>query len=204
MIDSQLISYHKILPIGEFLTLNAPTDKVKIIHTHQTHSTIIVEYNGQDLSNIEADGIMTTFDQLSKKISIAIKTADCMPIVILGKEKVVFLHAGWKGLADGILKNPLISSICPHYAFIGPSIQSNSFEVSEDFKSNFDNSSNFYSIGKKYYFDLQKEASEQLYSFYNGIHVESCKEDTLQQKKFHSYRRNKTSHRNWNLFTLSV
>lgn len=202
MIDSRFISYHKLLPFGEFITLNSYCNDLKISHTLQTHSTIICELSNNDLSQTESDGIISKLSELKKGHFIAIKTADCMPIVILGDNEVIFVHAGWKGLADGILKNPIIKKIRPYYAFIGPSIQKDSFEVSDDFELNFPHNSNFYHKNGKLYFDLQKEAQDQLYALYDGINVESSQEDTMLNKKFHSFRRDKTTLRNWNLFTL--
>lgn len=192
-------SYHRILPVGEFLTYpERPYSNV--IFTHQTHSNKIIEYKGKDISSEEVDGIMSSYNDL-KGLALAIKTADCMPIVLLGKTHVVFLHAGWRGLADGILKHPLIHNIKPFYAFIGPSIVRQSFEVESDFKQHFDET-NFYEKSGKLYFDLQKEAKDQIYQSYNGVTVVSCDVDTMQNKKFHSYREDKTQKRNWNLFTL--
>lgn len=202
MIESSIITFHKVLPIGEFITVNQNKKDINIIHTHQTHSTIIVEYKGQDLRKTEADGILINYNDLGLNNFIAIRTADCMPIFILGKKQVVCIHAGWKGLSDGILKNPIIKTVKPFYAFIGPSIQKESFEVSSEFKKNFEGNSNFYEFDNKLYFDLQKEAKDQLYDQYDGIKVEICTKDTLQDELFYSYRRDKTHLRNWNLFTL--
>lgn len=192
-------TYHRILPIGEFLTYPI-RPSVDIIQTHQTHSNKIIEYKGKDISSEEVDGIMSSYHDIFG-LALAIKTADCMPIVLLGKTHVVFLHAGWRGLANGILQHTLIHTIKPFYAFIGPSIQQQSFEVENDFRDYFDET-NFYERSGKLYFDLQKEASDQIYQSYNGVKVVNCGVDTMLGKKFHSYREDKTQLRNWNLFSL--
>lgn len=192
-------TYHRILPVGEFLTFSSKP-AVSILYTEQTHSNQIVEYKGQSTTDLKVDGIMTSYESLGTQ-SIAIKTADCMPILFLGEKHVTFLHAGWRGLADGILQHSLIQKTKPFYAFIGPSIQKESFEVSSDFKNHF-SENNFIQSSNRLFFNLQKEASDQIYQSYNGIKVVSCLEDTIQLPKFHSYRENKTSHRNWNIFKL--
>ena len=192
-------TYHRILPIGEFLTY-PEIPQGKVIFTNQVHSNEIIEYTGNDISNVSVDGIMASYENL-QDISLGIKTADCMPIILLGKNHVVFLHAGWRGLADGILKHELIGKTRPFYAFIGPSIQQQSFEVDSDFKQHFSDT-NFHENAGKLYFNLQKEACDQIYQSYNGIKVIYCNEDTMKNKNLHSYRENKTQHRNWNIFTL--
>jgi copper oxidase (laccase) domain-containing protein len=200
---NNLISYHRILPIGEFLTYQQKPTELELIHTHQVHSNLLTDYKLKDISNEQVDGMVATYEDIKGK-ALAIKTADCMPIVLLGEQKVAFLHAGWKGLADGILASKLIKDIKPFFGFIGPSIHLDSFEVSEDFQDNFPNSTNFLQQGDQFYFDLQKEAMNQMYQYFDGIKVVDSLECTLSIKKYHSYRQNKTPDRNWNLFTLSV
>jgi copper oxidase (laccase) domain-containing protein len=140
----QKIFEHK-LPLGSFQTYDDRPDFV-CLHTHQIHSTKIIKLDELD---IQADGII--FDVQTHQ-KVAIKTADCMPIILFGNKKIIFLHAGWSGLAHGILKNPLIASIQPYYAFIGPSIHSCHFEVQADFKQNFPKSNNFIQKENKIFF----------------------------------------------------
>lgn len=146
----------------------------------------------------EADGIVSSWEEFTTPI--AIKTADCMPVVIEGKNGVIFLHAGWRGLASGILSQAAVEMISPEFVFIGPSIHSCCFEVSNDFKDNFKASTFFTDKGGKTYFDLQKEAEHILTTKYRGISVEIAPECTCCDHRFFSYRRNKTTERNWNIY----
>lgn len=172
---------------------------VELLHTHQTHSINIVSKD-ECLTTTEADGMIFKRDEISPMLALAIKTADCMPILILGKDDCVFLHAGWKGLAIGILKQPQIAQIRPIYAFVGPSIHSCCFEVSEDFHHHFSGSPYFEKSGEKYFFNLQAEAYAQLHSQFPDLRIEIAPQCTCCDNTFHSYRRDKTSNRNWNLF----
>mgnify|MGYP002785107944 CR=1 FL=1 len=172
---------------------------VELLHTHQTHSINIVSKD-ECLTTTEADGMIFKRDEIPPMSALAIKTADCMPILILGKDDCVFLHAGWKGLAIGILKQPQIAQIRPIYAFIGPSIHSCCFEVSEDFHHHFSGSPYFEKSGEKYFFNLQAEAYAQLHSQFPDLRIEIAPQCTCCDNTFHSYRRDKTSNRNWNLF----
>lgn len=168
-----------------------PTFQFKEVH--QIHSDIIVSFN-EASNEIKADGIYFTKNEL-KQMPIAIKTADCMPIILWNKNEAVFIHAGWKGLSTGILKN---FNFIPTNAFIGPSICKDSFEVTEEFQENFPESK-LISRNGKLYFDLSSEASSQLIKNYKNINVLDSTICTLKNLEYNSYRRNKTHIRNFNI-----
>lgn len=165
------------------------------LHVHQVHGAEIV--SPQTLP-AEADGIVVSWEEFTKPI--AIKTADCLPIVIEGEKGVVFLHAGWKGLSLQILLRPEIALIKPTLAYIGPSIHSCCFEVSEDFRHNFPSSIHFKARAGKLFFDLQEEATKQLRSMYPDLEIKIDSHCTFCSENFHSYRKDKTTQRNWNIY----
>lgn len=186
--------YRENLNQGRFETW---TEKPQMDFHHVT------QVHGVDIVSIEtlpcdADGIMASWKDLH--LPMAIKTADCLPIVIEGEKGVVFLHAGWRGLADGILKRAEISLISPVRALIGPSIHVCCFEVSHDFTENFKGSENFEETEGKLFFDLQLEAKQQLQDCFPNLLVSIAPVCTCCHQDFHSYRRDKTKNRNWNLY----
>lgn len=73
-----------------------------------------------------------------KKISLAIKTADCMPIVVCSPQSGIALsiHAGWRGVLQKITSKSIatlnLQSDPKLGIFIGPHIQQHSFEVDRD------------------------------------------------------------------------
>jgi len=80
----------------------------------------------------DADGIVTT----SKGVAIAVLAADCVPVALAdpatGRLSVV--HAGWRGVAAGILPAALHAYASPGdvRAVIGPAIGPDHYEVGED------------------------------------------------------------------------
>lgn len=72
----------------------------------------------------------------------AVLTADCLPILCCsddGKE-IAAVHAGWRGLADGVLQNALANFKTPAAnirIWIGPSIGASAFEVGDDVRDAF-------------------------------------------------------------------
>ena len=67
------------------------------IFCQQTHSANVVAININESRNLipNCDGLVTSL----KNVSLNIKTADCIPISIRDKNKIVvgIIHAGWRG-----------------------------------------------------------------------------------------------------------
>lgn len=189
-----MIAYSESLNQGRFETWTSKP-QIAFSHVTQVHGTDIVSI---ETLPCEADGLVVSWEDLN--VPLAIKTADCMPIVIEGEKGVVFLHAGWRGLANGILKKPEIALINPQRAFIGPSIHVCCFEVSTDFKDNFPESAYIQEREGHLYFDLALEAKKHLQEMTPNLLVSIAPVCTCCNNKLHSYRRNKTTERNWNLY----
>ncbi len=189
-----MIAYSESLNQGRFETWTSKP-QLTFSHVTQVHGTDIVSL---ETLPCEADGLVVSWEDL--KQPLAIKTADCLPVVIEGSKGVVFLHAGWRGLANGILKRPEVSMIGPIRAFIGPCIHSCCFEVSDDFKDNFKGSTFFHEKEGRLYFDLTQEAKKQLQELVPNLLVTIAPLCTSCNNNLHSFRRNKTPERNWNLY----
>lgn len=200
MAKVDLIDSHQ-LPIGRFEVYNERPQIQNLCSIHQTHSSIIKEVSQTYPNEVEGDGIIL-FNEDIKKYSLAVKTADCLPIVLIGKKGVALIHAGWKGLFLKILQSKELQELQISYAYIGPSIQSDAFEVQADFRENFKDSSHFIKSENKLYFNLQAEAMNQLKESFPNIKIEASKECTYKNHSFNSYRRDKTTKRNWNIFTV--
>lgn len=163
-------------------------------HVHQTHSNIVLPVNDNNQGQ-EADGIIGMMN-----LPLAIKTADCLPVVLWNQNEVAFIHLGWRGLANQLLKNN--KQLFGQYkkAFIGPCIHSCCFEVSEDFNLSFPNSQDlFLKNASKLTFDLVSECKKQIKQVFQEIEVLDSGLCTFCHLEFHSYRRNKTSQRQWNI-----
>ena len=99
----------------------------------QTHSTIIIDGDKQYQSVPVGDGVITS----TPNRVIGVMTADCLPLLICDQfgNQVAAVHAGWKGLADGIIENCIakfISSPQQLSVWLGPAISGQSFEVGQD------------------------------------------------------------------------
>ncbi len=105
----------------------------------QVHETKVFKLEGS-VSTIapEADAIYTE----TKNIVCGIHTADCLPVFFCdakGKE-IAVAHAGWRGLAAGVLENTAACFKADSEEIIvwfGPAIASCHFEVGEDVRDAF-------------------------------------------------------------------
>ncbi len=97
----------------------------------QYHSTRIVDIDRIEPDN-RADGSTATKD----KVACVVMTADCLPVLLTDRkgQRVVALHAGWRGLAAGILEAGVqqFSPADDVVAWLGPAIGPEKFEVSEE------------------------------------------------------------------------
>lgn len=66
-----------------------------------------------------------------------VMTADCLPLLMTNRQGTVVaaVHAGWKGLASGVIERAIDSMACDAkdiLVWLGPAIGPNHFEVGED------------------------------------------------------------------------
>ena len=109
----------------------------KISWMNQTHSTICHTINEQILFDApEGDGMVTQIP----RHALMMMTADCLPVVLGNAEgtEVANLHAGWKGLAHGIIENTILTMQSqPTWAWLGAAICQDSFEIGTEVKAAF-------------------------------------------------------------------
>ena len=164
---------------------------------NQVHGVNVV--NANNLSKvITADGSYTT----TTACVCAVLTADCLPVFISDQKGSVVgvFHAGWRGLANGILKNA-VEALQVHsnelIAALGPAISQNAFEVGIEVKQYFDSRycgvSGFFVQGEKpdhFFADLYGLAQAQLYQY--GVKSVWLPGEVCTYKdsdRFYSYRR---------------
>lgn len=162
----------------------------------QIHSNLVIEANST-ISEIKGDAIYTA----KRHSLIAIKTADCVPILIWdNKNKIaIAIHAGWRGALSDIIKNSINrikNGKCQLYAAIGPCIRQKNYEVDYDFYNLFLNQNTFNRTyfqnivnTNKFLFDLPGYCRMKLVECAIN-NIDDLKIDTYSnEKRFFSYRR---------------
>lgn len=103
-------------------------------YAKQVHGTKVVCVDDSDFTKTqEADGVYT----LRPSTVVGVQTADCLPILVYVPEVpvVMALHAGWRGLAAGVLSEGLQTllrtgaSLSTCKMVLGPHISVANFEV---------------------------------------------------------------------------
>ena len=172
-------------------------NKNKIILTNQVHSNIVSYVDKNFSKEVNSDAMITN----RKDILLGILTADCAPIIVLGKKYFGIIHAGWKGLINGIIENTIdkmieIGSLRKNiHAIIGPTIQQHSYEIGNDlaikikctteYKSN---NNILVEKSKKYFFNLPLFIKHKL-NLNEINNISDVEIDTYLNKNFFSYRR---------------
>ncbi|WP_434566660.1 peptidoglycan editing factor PgeF [Vibrio chagasii] len=111
---------------------NMPAEPVWL---NQTHSTDVITVLESTTNVLDADGAFTT----ASGVVCSAMTADCLPVILTDTKgtQVAAVHAGWRGLAGGILENAVakfsnLSSDNQIIAWLGPAIGKQAFEVGDD------------------------------------------------------------------------
>jgi YfiH family protein len=103
----------------------------------QMHGTHVV--NAETLTHpVEADASIA----IKPGCVSVVMVADCLPILITDRtgSRVAAVHAGWRGLAAGIIENTVQALATPArnlLAYLGPAIGPSKFEVGDDVRNAF-------------------------------------------------------------------
>lgn len=78
-----------------------------------------------------------------KGMVCVVQTADCLPVVLAAADgsELACAHAGWRGLAAGVLENALSSFVASPdaiLAWLGPAIGQAAFEVGDEVRTAFE------------------------------------------------------------------
>ena len=101
----------------------------------QVHGTGVLRFDSPDLDAQEpvADAAVTS----TTGVVLAILTADCLPVVLASDDgrQLGVAHAGWRGLAGGVLENTVAAMQAPGgrlLAWLGPAAGPQAYEIGEE------------------------------------------------------------------------
>tara|TARA_B100000959_G_scaffold263178_1_gene302323 strand:- start:145 stop:849 length:705 start_codon:yes stop_codon:yes gene_type:complete len=171
-------------------------------YMNQVHGTSVQVINDYVYEPIEnTDALFTS----SKRVSLAIMSADCLPIAIANSEgtEIALIHAGWRGLSSGIIDKTLKMFDLDNKelkAWLAPCISQKEYEIGNDVYEAFtkldeESVKSFKKLNsEKWLFDLKAQATRILEKF--EVSVSESNYCTYNDEElFYSYRRNKTDKR---------
>lgn len=105
---------------------------------NQIHSTQVVRLPLNEESLPNADAVYTNE---AKQVCL-VMTADCLPVLFCAKDgsEIGAVHAGWKGLCNGILEAMVAEFACAPSeitVWLGPAISQKAFQVGEEVVDKF-------------------------------------------------------------------
>jgi YfiH family protein len=182
------------------------THSIQSVRCSTDFESMAVKLNGHWLMNQQpADAIILQKNNGDRDIPfVAVRTADCLPILVNGTHEVTAIHAGWRGLFNGIIDatlRALLSDKSQMKIAVGPAISWKSFEVGPEvvdaaMSRQFGLSSMQQALilskgrGDRWHIDLRLAAVFALLNAgveSQNIHVmDTC---TYSSKEWHSYRR---------------
>lgn len=146
----------------------------------QVHSTKIIDLDRNSHQIAEPSVADGAYSRDSHTVC-GVMTADCLPLLLCSQDgkEVAALHAGWRGLANGIVVEGVRRFLAEHHnilAYLGPAISHKYFEVGEDVLAAFKASENHIAYDQsvetffeprtatlgKYWCDLTSLAKSQL------------------------------------------
>lgn len=140
--DSPFDSFNLGVHVGDEISC-VEANRLKLMHIanlpsspqwlSQTHSTTVAQIDKGIIDTTHADAVYT---QEVNQIC-AVLTADCLPVLFCSDngDEIAAAHAGWRGLADGILENTVAkfkTNTDKIMAWFGPAIGPSAFEVGQD------------------------------------------------------------------------
>lgn len=144
-------------------------DPGQVVFARQVHGTELIEHPGefscsfsvsdnkkeQTKAPPEADGHVVRSPGLAPLVFVA----DCLPVALSGPQGVAMVHAGWRGLAGGILAAGA-EAVEATSAAIGPGIGPCCYEVGDEVLGAFDELGEGIAAGRM--FDLPEVARRLL------------------------------------------
>lgn len=161
---------------------------------NQVHGTQTVQVD-RVISPPTADAAWTDIPS----IALGVLTADCIPLVLASLDGAVVgvVHAGWRGLAEGIIPHAIGQMgvrADATFAWVGPCISWSNYEVGQDVWRHFIHTSGLkeHQDNNKRYLDLAQIAFEQLAGL--GLRqIELSGLCTFADERFYSHRQHKVA-----------
>lgn len=101
----------------------------------------VSQVHGVDILGVDAPGSHGAADGLHTRtpgLPLAVFTADCLGVVLRGEDEVAVVHAGWRGVAGGVVDRAVETMSTVREVYIGPHIRPCCFEVGPEVAERFE------------------------------------------------------------------
>lgn len=192
---------------GNFSNANLPFEKARFLQAFGARDLVLLEQvhgkNCLDLRSAKAftspaDSMLLSASQKAEKIAYGIKTADCLPIIVRSGGEIALIHAGWRGLASGIIEEVLknFPSNQELQIVIGPCAGAEKYEVGFEVIEALGKSAQYIKNPNnpvKFLLALSATAQKIIFKAVPDAQVFASKICTISNIDFHSCRRDGAS-----------
>jgi len=113
--------------------------RAQAVFMPQAHGTGVLRLKPEHLRKLASIPTADASVSTTPRLGVAIQVADCLPVLFAAPGGVAGAHAGWRGLAAGVLENT-VSALCSAadcrpgdiHAWMGACIGPDAFEVGAD------------------------------------------------------------------------
>jgi polyphenol oxidase len=170
-----------------------------LVFMNQTHGNKVFRVMKTNSVIPEADALVTT----EKSLGLAVMVADCLPILVDGESVVAAIHAGRRGVMNGVIGKTIGMMVAQGAqkmrASIGPAICGKCYEVDEPTYREMIKIFPEGDAGLRH-IDIRKIAIKQLNDL--GCAVENFEICTKENPEYFSYRRDGQTGRQVGVITL--
>lgn len=130
-----------VLHVQQNRSLLRQTIATQPIFMEQVHGTRVLEMDASTHNGMVADAAITQ----ALGVACTVMVADCLPVLFCNRQGtlVAAAHAGWRGLADGVLEATVQAmklrgcQATDILAWLGPCIGPHAFEVGDEVRATF-------------------------------------------------------------------
>jgi YfiH family protein len=187
--------------------------RASAILPRQVHSAEVVVLTHSAIADLQrlgaddvapADGLFAPRES-ARNVILAVLTADCLPILMCSQRYVSVVHAGWRGVAAGIIERAV--ECFPDgetvEVVIGPAAQRDHYEVQQDVIDALRGCAVAAPSHDRYYLDLPATAAQILRRYPRVARVSVSSISTLTESGWYSHRREGIGRQGSNLAFLA-
>lgn len=192
------LPFHGFAGVGAERYINKSFPNIPVIRLKQCHSAVVKDYSlsaeGIEAAEPEqADGMILKRPQKPAAVPTkvyAIVTADCLPLLLWNQRSIALVHAGWRGLAEGIIESAIDKMGGVHGAIAGPAAGKERYEVGSEVIEAIGETAVCEKQSKgKYLLDVQETGLRQVRECSNPEMLGKIPVCTITSENFHSHRR---------------
>jgi copper oxidase (laccase) domain-containing protein len=168
-----------------------------VLDLRKATSVSSIKHQHEDLlCRTEADVVLApqTAHAHQNSLAYGVMTADCVPIIVRGHDGYALIHAGWRGLACGVVAAGLNALGVPIEAIVLAAAGGDRYEVGLEVIEAIGETA-VYTVssnsGGKYLLDTAQTAVRQLTKLAPSLRCHSASICTIEDLRFHSFRRDK-------------